>query len=59
MADLVKTHVPTLKKVIDVQDSGNTEQAFVALRQAIDHMEMAANPLDGAIVNQFPAKCAR
>jgi hypothetical protein len=56
MADLVNTHVLTLKDVIDVQASGNTAQAYVALRHAAGHTTMIANPLADAIAKQFPAK---
>jgi hypothetical protein len=56
MADLVNTHVLTLKDVIDVQASGNAAQAYVALRHAAGHMTMIANPLADAIAKQFPAK---
>jgi hypothetical protein len=56
VADLVKTHVLTLKEVIDLQASGNAAQAYAALRQAADHMAMIANPLADAIAKQFPAK---
>jgi hypothetical protein len=58
VAELVKTHVLTLKEVIDVQASGDVAQAYVALRHAADHMAMIANPLADAIVKQFPAKYA-
>jgi hypothetical protein len=56
VADLVKTHVLTLKEVIDIQASGNAAQAYVALRHAASHMAMIANPLADAIAKQFPAK---
>jgi hypothetical protein len=56
VADLVKTHVLTLKGVIDTQASGDVVQAYSALRSAAGHMAMIANPLADAIVRQFPAK---
>jgi hypothetical protein len=56
VAVLVKTHVLTLKEVIDFQASGDAARAYVALRHAADHMAMIANPLVDAIVKQFPAK---
>jgi hypothetical protein len=56
VADLVKTHVLTLKDVIDAQGSGDMVQAYSALRHAAGHMAMIANPLADAIVKQFPAK---
>ena len=58
VADLVKTHVLTLKEVIDAQASGNVVQAYAALRHAADHMALIANPLADAIVEQFPIKYA-
>jgi hypothetical protein len=58
VADLVKTHVLTLKDVIDAQASGNTVRAYTALRHAAGHMAMIADPLSDAIVKQFPAKYA-
>jgi hypothetical protein len=58
VADLVKTHLLTLKEVIDLQASGNAAQTYAALRQAADHMAMIANPLANAIAKQFPAKYA-
>jgi hypothetical protein len=58
VADLVKTHVLTLKEVIDAQASGNVVEAYSALRNAAGHMAMVANPLADAIVKQFPGKYA-
>jgi hypothetical protein len=58
VTDLVKTHVLTLKEVIDAQASGNVVQAYSSLRNAAGHMAMVANPLADAIVKQFPAKYA-
>jgi hypothetical protein len=56
VADLVKTHVLTLKDVIDAQAAGNPDRAFEATRTAYAHMGMIADPLAGAIVKQFPDK---
>jgi hypothetical protein len=56
VADLVKTHVLTLKEVFAVPASANAAQAYVALRHAAGHMTMIANPLADAIAKQFPAK---
>jgi hypothetical protein len=56
VADLVKTHVLTLKAVIDAQAAHDDAKAYLALRQAAGHMAMIANPLADAIVKQFPAK---
>jgi hypothetical protein len=58
VADLVKTHVLTLKNVIDAQASGDVVQAYTTLRHAADHMTMIANPLADAIAKQFPAEYA-
>jgi Ni,Fe-hydrogenase maturation factor len=58
VANLVKTHVLTLKEVIDAQASGDVAQAYMALRHAADHMAMIANPLADAIAKQFPANYA-
>lgn len=54
VADLVKTHVLTLKDVIDAQAAKDTVKAYTALRTAAGHMHMIADPLADAIVKQFP-----
>src|SRR5262249_14656067 len=54
VADLVKTHVLTLKDVIDAQATGDQAKAFTATRAAYAHMVMIADPLASAIVKQFP-----
>lgn len=56
VADLIKTHVVTLKSVIDAQGQGNQPQAYSELRTAADHMKAIATPLTGAIVAQFKDK---
>ena len=56
VAGLVKTHVLTLKDVIDAQAAGDQAKAFAATRTAYAHMGMIADPLAGAIVKQFPDK---
>ncbi|HEY1011610.1 MAG TPA: hypothetical protein VGE07_02825, partial [Herpetosiphonaceae bacterium] len=58
VAELVKTHVLTLKDVVDAQAAGDQTKAFAALRMAYSHMDMIAAPLSGAIVKQFPDKFA-
>jgi hypothetical protein len=58
VAGLVKTHVLTLKDVVDAQASGDQVKAFAALRKATAHMSMIGDPLAGAIVKQFPQKFA-
>src|SRR5581483_4994067 len=50
VAGLVKTHVLTLKDVVDAQGAGDQAKAFAALRKATAHMQMMAEPLAGAIV---------
>ncbi|GAB4211459.1 MAG: hypothetical protein OHK0022_45980 [Roseiflexaceae bacterium] len=58
VADLVRTHVLTLKDVVDAQAAGNPAKAYDALRMAYSHMDMIAAPLSGAIAKQFPDKFA-
>jgi hypothetical protein len=58
VADLVKTHVLTLKDVVDAQAAGEQRKAFTALRSAAGHMMMIADPLANAIAKQFPNKFA-
>ena len=54
VAGLVTEHVLTLKDVVDAQASGDATAAFTALRMAYGHMQMVADPLAEAIVQQFP-----
>jgi hypothetical protein len=56
VADLVKSHVLTLKDVIDAQAAGNQVKVYTSLRSAMGHMQMIADPLAAAIVKQFPEK---
>lgn len=56
VADLVKTHILTLKDVIDAQASGSSTKSYAALRAAAGHMQMIADPLADAIGKQFPAR---
>ena len=58
VADLVKTHVLTLKDVVDAQGSGDQKKAYTALRAAASHMMMIADPLASAIAKQFPERFA-
>ena len=58
VADLVKTHVLTLKDVVDAQGMGDQKKAYTALRSAASHMMMIADPLAMAIAKQFPDKFA-
>lgn len=54
VAELVKTHVLTLKAVIDAQAAKDWVTAYSSLRTAADHMPMMANGLATTIVAQFP-----
>ncbi len=54
VAELVKTHVFTLKAVIDAQAAKEWGTAYSSLRTAADHMAMMANGLATTIVAQFP-----
>lgn len=58
VVDLVKTHAVTLKAVIKAQAAGDEVEAYTALRKAAAHMRMIADPLAGAIAQQFPEKFA-
>lgn len=58
MADLVKTHVVTLKDVVDAQAAGDWPKAYAAVRSAYHHMQMIGDPLASAIVKQFPTRFA-
>ncbi len=58
VAGLVKTHVLTLKDVVDAQATGDTKKAYMAVRAAGMHMQMIADPLTDAIAKQFPGKFA-
>jgi hypothetical protein len=56
VAELVKTHILTLKNAIDAQAAKDWVKAYASEREASAHMNMIANPLAGAIVKQFPDK---
>ena len=58
VADLVKTHVLTLKDVVDAQAAKNQAKAWMAARTAAGHMQMIADPLASAIAKQFPERYA-
>jgi hypothetical protein len=58
VAGLVKTHVLTLKAVIDAQAMKDASKAYLALREAAAHMQMIADPLADAIARQFPERFA-
>ena len=54
VAELVKTHILTLKAVIDAQAAKDWVTAYSSLRTAADHMALIANGLATTIVAQFP-----
>jgi hypothetical protein len=54
--ELIKTHVFTLKDVIDAQAAKNFAKAYTNERTAADHMTMMATNLATTIVAQFPTK---
>ena len=58
VAGLVKTHIVTLKDVIDAQAAGDPRQAYAKARDAASHMTMIGNPLADAIAKQFPQRFA-
>src|SRR5437667_4239644 len=58
VADLVKTHVLTLKAVGDAPAAGDPVKANKALRTAYSHMHMIADPLAEASAKQFSSKYA-
>lgn len=58
VAELVKSHVVSLKDVVDAQARKDYAGAYLKLREAAAHMRMIADPLAGAIVKQFPDKFA-
>jgi hypothetical protein len=54
VAELIKTHVFTLKDVIDAQAAKEFDKAYVFERTAADHMTMIASNLAITVVAQFP-----
>ena len=56
--DLVRSHVLTLKAVVDAQQQRDWARAYSRLREASDHMRMIGDPVAGAIARQFPGKFA-
>ena len=56
VVELVKTHVSTLKDIIDAQAAKEFDKADAAERTAADHMAMIANGLATTVVAQFPDK---
>ena len=58
VADLVKSHIVSLKEVVDAQAARNYKLAFEKIRTASHHMQMIGDPLADAIAAQFPDKFA-
>ncbi len=58
VAELVKTHIVSLKEVVDAQAARDYKLAFEKIRAASHHMQMIADPLADAIAAQFPDKFA-
>ena len=58
VAGLVKTHIVTLKDVIDAQAAGDPKGTYAKARDAAGHMKMIADPLADGIVKQFPERFA-
>ena len=58
VAGLVKTHIVTLKDVIDAQAAGDPKLAWAKARDAAGHMKMIADPLADGIAKQFPKRFA-
>lgn len=56
VTDLLKTHVATLKAVVDAQLAGDSAAAFTAQHMAHDHMSAVAVALAETIVKQFPER---
>src|SRR3954451_11619734 len=56
VADLVKSHVLTLKDVIDAQAAGDNPAVYSKLRMAMAHMQMVADPVADATAKKFPDK---
>jgi plastocyanin len=56
VAELVKSHVLTLKDVVDAQATGDQAAVYLKLRLAMGHMKMVADPLADATAKKFPEK---
>jgi plastocyanin len=56
VAELVKSHVLTLKDVVDAQKLGDQAKVYESLRMAMGHMQMVADPLADATAKKFPDK---
>lgn len=58
LTPILTPHVGTLTAVIDAQGADDPMTAYTALREAYGHMQMIADPLAEAIVQQFPTSFA-
>ena len=56
VAGLVKTHIVSLKDVVDAQAARNNKLAYQKIREAAHHMQMVADPLAATLAAQFPEK---
>jgi hypothetical protein len=56
VAGLVKSHILSLKDVVDAQASKNPKLAYQKIREASHHMQMVADPLAATLAAQFPEK---
>ncbi len=56
VGELVKTHVLTVKDVIDAQGNKDHIRVYRHVRTAAEHMSLIGETLTGAIVKQFPQK---
>jgi hypothetical protein len=56
VSPLVRTHVTSLKDVVDAQAAKDYAKAYNTLHTAFVHMSTIADPLADAIVKQFPDK---
>jgi hypothetical protein len=56
VAELIKTHIFTLKDVIDAQGAKNFPKAYTTIRTAADHMTLISTTLATTVVAQFPNK---
>src|SRR5215208_5390870 len=56
VAGLVKSHVLTLKDVVDAQAAGDNPAVYANLRMAMAHMQMVADPLADATAKKLPEK---
>ena len=56
VAGLVKSHILSLKDVVDAQAAKDPKLAYQKIREAAHHMQMVADPLAATLAAQFPEK---